>query len=752
MKNIASNLKVKLEALLKPNPHEHERYLACCTLLVKSQPTVVCDILDQHPHLLTFIFQLIRWKNDSGTVMKRVGLRILYLYLSNVKCNGNLVTTQDWRFLVDLLVQRCRDGIAIDVLDVELLQILNLAIDKAMKKEESSSGVGIYPNNLYILPDLIMNRFIISAGGNEQDESCKTDRLNDNDDGHDNDDHCVVHYGEMMQFLKTILDSDNEDIQDLTIHNLFCENMVLFLACYASSIQSKRNQSIMTENPLTVAFFKNTNCLLFGHKHHLFLTHKVSHHVPILLHYALLVFLSQDVSFENDSVIQSEIEKTTRDDDLISLLQKLVLSGITSLLDSTCKSDMETMFEIQSIQTTIRPMTINILATLLETCGVDWTKTYNDKNTGTLGKAGNFCTILRLVAGELRILLGRIVDQSMRIKEDDNDIMMTETTKTVDDVMTNNDLEVFHTCRDCIRIGLLSLKQMLDLASDSHDKPSHDSLDFNTDSILHIRHSLEDFLNSCIQFVLEEANPKVFVYWNDCAHQCCRFIGAYLSQINIFDYDVVDNDEDPNYTLNSHSTQIDTVTILRAIQQSIDICFAWDDEQDGISQNKAMTIFPCLLSILTCCDESRHASLVAKYLFQSTNISSTIEHILNRIESSSKKDPCVLYENVDVISWCCFLITAMVGFQSTKKKQVPTKIIDKQSMASVLTRVSEQYFDRIKGDGVDPQLITDFGNILILLLDAWKAVTSDDHVDDINMSNNGIMMNVYSFLRANGIV
>jgi hypothetical protein len=755
MKNNESNLKVKLEALLKPNPHEHERYLACCTLLVKSHPKAVCDILEQHPHLLTFIFQLIRWNDDGkDEVMKRLGLRVLYLYLSNTQCDGGFITPQDWRFLVDLLVQRCQEDVIMDILDVELLQILFLVVDKARKQQEFTHIYG-----MYILPDIVMNRFIIAASGRQQqqDENCTISKPTmeecNNDENH----------GKIIQFLKKILDSDHEDSQDLTIQDLFFENMALFFAGYASWIQFNHySKSMVAENPLTIGFVKNTIGLLFGDKHRLFSAKNTSQrqqHVPFLLHYALVVFVSQDLSFENHSIIQGEI-KRAKDDDFMSLLQKLVLSGISSLLDSKGQTRRETMFEFHSIKTIIRTMTIHILGHLLETCGVEWTKPRHENSTGSLGTAGNYCTMMRLVAGEFRIVLGRIVDdQSMRTNGDNH----AKTEKTQDDnIMTNNNaLEVLHTCRDCIRIGLLALKHMLDLASEKEEEdssndtrqPHTDSLDFNTDSILHIRQTLEDFLNSCIQFVLEETNQHTFVHWkNECAFECCRFIGAYLSQIDIFDYDVMEKErhEEDNYyyTHNTHeSTQIDTVTILRAIKQCMEICFVWDDEQDKVSQSKAMTIFPCLLSILTCCNDSRHASLVTKYLFRSTTISSTIEKILNSIvESTNKTDPFSfsLDENINVISWCCFLITAIAEFQSTRQKQVTTKIMDKQNMASLLVRVSEQYFERIQQDGT-----ADFGNILVMLLDAWKAVTT--HVDD-NVSNSCIMMNVYSFLHSKGLV
>jgi len=759
MKENATNLKIKLEALLKPNPHKQERYLACCTILLKSQPSMICEILEHHPDFFNFVFKLIQWDNNdsySDFVMKRVGLRVLYLYLSDTQCDGNTITTQDWRFLIGILAKHCQENVTIHMLDIELIQIFNLVIDKAMNKKDSVISFGVDPNDLITLPDLMMNRFIISASGQQHDESCKTDKPKHDYNG-------VDIYGDIMEFLKKLLDSDNQDIQDLTTHDLFCDNMILFLASYASAIQSKcyKYATLKTEKIVTVGFVKSTIRLLFGDKHHLLLTDKISHHLPILLHYALLVFLSQDLSFKNDSVLQKEIEKfrdkDDDNDDLISLLQKLVLSGITSLLDSTRQNHKETILELESIKTMIRPMTINILATLFERFGHEWTKPYDGNSAGILGRAGYYCTIMRLVAGELRIGLGRIVDFDQSIKaKDGNNINSTETQDSFFTV-AKNDSEVFHTCRDCIRIGLLALKHMLDLASDADDKLCADSFDFNTDSILHIRHTLEDVLNSCIQFILEEANPRVFIYWNDCAYECCRFIGAYLSQMNIFDYDydVMENDrdDDHNYTHNSHSAQIDTVTILRAIKQAMDICFVENDKQDETSYNRAVTIFPCLLSILTCCDESRHASLVAKYLFQSTYISSTIEKILTLIELRNEKNVSYLYENLDIISWCCFLITAMVEFQSTNPKQVSTKIMDKQSMASTLSRVSEQYFERTQQDGMDPQVKIDSGNILVMLLDTWNTVMSStgDHLG-ANSSNNVLMVNVKSFLQSKGIL
>lgn len=735
-----SNLKQKLDALLRPNPHEHERHLACCTLLVKSDTSVVHNVLEQHPILLEFIFQIINLDSVGTIEMKRIGLRVLYLYLSCVECDATRIRSRDWCSLVNLLAQRCQQGKGnIQMIDVELLQVLMLGIEKAGKSNNSSSTIGLNLNDLCMLPDLIMKRFCSRTDASPLD--AKTVKVNEVQDDR-----------EMMEFLQKILDSENESCSSpcVTPRQLFSESMILFMVSYANKFQSfHHDKGVKIKSPLTIDLIENIVDVLFGRKRELLVSTKESQDLSSLLHYALLVFLSNDLSSSRDqSIILQERIKTKKGNNLDNWLQRIILSGITSQLDSTWVSvpHKETALEIQPMSRAIRPISIHIFATLLEHHGIEWTFSFDNVHQGSLGCTTNYCTMVRLVAGELRIVLGRLVDQAMIMKDPEPS---SHTIKPKDFVVASEDLQM---CQDAIRIGLIALKHVLDLASNSAEEDGERSgtYDFNADSILHLRHTMEDFLNSCIQFILEDVNHGSFIGWDDCAYECCRFMGAYLSQVNIFDYDLADNDvapEENHHMYDSYSTKVDTVTILRAMKQAMNICFAWNDNNVELSCMKATTLFPSLLSILTCCENSKEASIVARHLFSNTIMSCTIEKILSSIEITNGVSSSSMYANLDVISWCCLLIVAITELQSMIPKQ-STKMIQRQSIASTLSSLSVQYLERMQEEGI---IGNDVVNILHQLFDAWNAIKSDDGIESA-LSNDSQMTRVFSVLSSKDVV
>jgi hypothetical protein len=63
------------------------------------------------------------------------------------------------------------------------------------------------------------------------------------------------------------------------------------------------------------------------------------------------------------------------------------------------------------------------------------------------------------------------------------------------------------------------------------------SWNFNPDAILHIKHSLNDMLNSVVQLLLygkisltvNDADIDKKRLWEEGALYCCRYLGAYLS-------------------------------------------------------------------------------------------------------------------------------------------------------------------------------------------------------------------------------
>jgi len=717
MTTAKGDIEQKLEALLERNPHENERYLACCTLLIRTQPSCVGKILDNHPNFRQFVICLIRTETDISLEMKRVGIRVLNLYLSTTDCEGGVVEKNDWGIVISMFVKRCKENKAIEIVDAELLHLIRLGIKRSSCFESE---------DLIALPDLIMERFCNCSDvsrGTEKDASSQE-------------------IG-MAFILRKVLDGDNDT--GASPGTIFGDEMIQYLAAYVEYLSSSE---VTVQNPsiLTGAFVKNSTSLLFTSR---------SDNSPSIssqeyryfLHYALLVFISGNVASDiNQKDFDLKQKLATAEDDTFNVsMQKLVLSGITSLLDSAeskdaSEKDGKSEQKLASdVTIMIRTMTIQLLSDLLDSAGIKWMKSSSQQ--GSLGDAGTLCMMTRLVAGELRILLGSLVDRSLMVNNPDKD------EKT--DIAPRMDEGILQRCRACIRIGLFALKTMLQMAPEQNgeDSQSLPAIPFNADSILHIRHTLEDYLDSCIQFLLEDVNRDAFEGWPECAVETCRYLGAYLAQVNVFDYDSLDDtnngEEDDDGGDRKRTT---TTNILRAMSNGLTICSNMSSSRDHHSisdcNETAITLFPSLLSTLTCCEDSRHMALVRKYLFRNTLISSLIENILKETIVKGNGTLASLYASIDSISWCCLVTGAMLDFESIDNS--PTKIMNKESLIEEVTSVSSHVLNVGKAMVEDDMIL----NTMLQLFDCWVALVDRTDCD----TDSAEMMRVHSFLRVNGAI
>jgi hypothetical protein len=262
--------------------------------------------------------------------------------------------------------------------------------------------------------------------------------------------------------------------------------------------------------------------------------------------------------------------------------------------------------------------------------------------------------LARLVAGELRIALGRLVDLSMAIKDPDQDVVS----------IPPQEGDWLLRSEGCIEIALYALRTMLDMAVDDN-QIIETEISFNADSILHIRHSLENFLDSCVQFLLEDVTDNSFSHWRSCMFACCRFFGAYLAQVNIFDYDTPNNDGEEESAEEQKSTT--SVNLLRALRNGLIMCCKNEDGNDSVSSLKAITLFPCLIATLTCCENRRQIDMMERHLFKDAAPSRTVEKILNmsteRLRSST-------HSSLENISWCCLLVDSMLDVSKRTKRSV----------------------------------------------------------------------------------
>ena len=798
---------------------------------------VVSNVITDHPDLFHYILRLIRIRSkdeDSsphGPVLRRLGIRLLSLHLlglsskENVNDNVDLhlhlhlhLQSKDWAMVIDIFIKRCKqyEHSNIDWFDVELLNLLTMALEMNVNANvNDNANANANVNAIGAIPDLIMTRLFCNTGSSreEEEESKPTKQNNETTRAR-----VRARNGEiaMVEVISTLLDGEyyryryNNNNNNQGVQESFCEAMVHFLVAHATFIQVSCNgndhgNDAATEkrvaSPLTNEFIQKSTGLLYGNKlGPNALQIEMSQETRSLLHYALLAYISRNVSISMESMecmdmdvdmddqvkISDELgllfhlsstrstgmQQSDRRCDLASSIQKLIFSGITSLDDSQerssssssasasggINSDFQNNGRNVNVHGMIRTMAIRLLANLMDNIGIEWMRTLSTE--GSLGEAASFCMMTRLIAGEQRIVLGRLLDVALSIKDPDNQ-GNGNAVATVR-VAPPGGEGWFEVSGDCIRIGLHALRTMLDMASDDDDdgdddggRPSHNiGIRFNPDAILHVRHSLEDFLDSCVQFLLEDISDDAFVQWRDCAHACCRYLGAYLAQVNVFDYDAEDNDDDNDESEEqSERKTTSSVNLLRAMRNGLNICLKSDMDSgrcshEGTYTMRTMTLFPCLLATLACCENPRHTTIVEKHLLKDTTLSTAIETALNLIESKGYNTAAQLTN----ISWCCLLIESMLDFRttatststSTRSSKGQKTILNQRNLRRALSSAATHLLAMMqKGIGSNEEI----SGILCQVFDSWTTLADTDGRVD-GEEENSVMMRVHSFLQA----
>ena len=707
VKDLEENIKILLK---ETNPHNNERYLACCTLLLRiNRTSLVSSTLNSNSNLQSFILKIISDGNIS-IEMKRVAIRILSI--SGID-EHKWISEKDWNNVIEFFTKRCQESYGLDYIDIEILNLLSARLQVELNTGScqfkiTSKCCELPMQCLKRLDCTVVNS--VSKTGN---------------DGVDD-------------FLLKILNHEYEN--DKGLQQRFIISTVNFLSMFATISLATNVSPILSNDFIT----QMTKILFETNREND--NKRISIEQQYLLHFSVLVFVLKNVSGINSANkkefdLVATLKQSSPNQDLVNAIQKLILSGITSLLQSNeadgkdnDKAKNSNQPSMQRVITMIRTMTIQLLTELLESCGTNWMRS-SSKNSSSLGTCASFCMMTRLVAGELRIDLGKLVDCSLYQR--DPDVKKTPISKEIIDDDINSRIE------SCIRIALFTLKVMLDIA-DENDR----SLQFNNDAILHVRHTMEDFLDSSVQFLLEEVNIQVLEAWPRCAYECCRYLGAYLAQINVFDYDVeqsemyekglqyestvkkhggIDNDKDHK--------QITTVDLLRAVNNSLDLvsnpAFRRKDssKRDTDEGMKSVVMFPCILSILTCCEEDptgRHANLVKEYLFRNTNLSTLIESTLLASRGKHEGENLILsiISNLDNVSWCCLLIRAMIDFESFVKFK--GKLMNKDKLSSAIVSTSEIYVKVMNStilqtgeSGLREEVSSDMETMLGQLLECW---------------------------------
>ncbi|KAL7484924.1 hypothetical protein ACHAW6_010531 [Cyclotella cf. meneghiniana] len=162
----------------------------------------------------------------------------------------------------------------------------------------------------------------------------------------------------------------------------------------------------------------------------------------------------------------------------------------------------------------------------------------NGGSTSCLGQTWQICTLVRLAAGEFRLSMGR---------------WMTCVEDKVNSVGVHKPgphKGVVAEIRSCARIVVQAVQLMTNLA-DSHDDDMLDQINisdeqdtaFTPDAILHIRKSLEDALNTSVQYfndgdftmekILTLSDYTVQSDWEEIGRACCLVIGTIAPELEL---------------------------------------------------------------------------------------------------------------------------------------------------------------------------------------------------------------------------
>lgn len=757
-----SRLEYQIKSILsheKFTSFSNECLLSSCTLLLQeTNDSIFHTVIEKHQSIIDFSFRLIQCKIKLDPSLSRLGVRVLSRcfegYVSRDISSLTYIQKLDWEKILQMLVEYLKtfdqnENIEKNAIyfTAELMELCTMVIQIA-------SDIKQY-HSLSQLPSQLVAVCI-----HIQNPSCVISTEKDNiENNHDS----------MEIVLKHILGtrgntSDNDFIasfisaasQFLAVH----VHTLLPISAFTNTsfdITNEKNLKCQEMGIISRGFLLQlTNLLFKGIRSVDCSMTNMKTDMHLMLHYALISYMCIDIK-----ICEEFIEK--KETDVISLFQKIVLAGLTSDSDVTFNTYLN-----MNISDMIRTMTLFITAEWVERLGYFWllSSSVSSEDGSALGSFSVFCTMTRLVAGELRIVLGALFDCVLDSKDPDKKEISVS---SVDGKVIKVDYDQYlQRGIDCIKIQLSVLHMMVEIANDDGYN-THMEHSISADAILNIRHSLQDTFDSCIQFLSEKAGETMFT-WRPIYQHCIRFIGAYLSEVNVFDHGDEDdiirkstsetlqqfdrhgrrNDKD---SPTSAHTSVSVTGILRAMKNGLLI--STTDEETAA--NYSVTLFPCIVAAIACCESPEQAQLLCKELLSDSTITEAICNILEcETRRVSKIGPSIIDdESKNRISWCCVMLDTILHFDSTlKPRTFPSCLPDsiRQNILEHLFNFSK-YVGSIVCGQYDAKIINDFVPLLIDAVECWKSVSDSLHSSSSShtcVEEEMQIMNLYTWLNDRG--
>lgn len=726
---------------------QHHKKQKDLVVFPKYRENIRC-FLDEYPVLRNFMYDLIQTRNQHNEdendkanthalyiTYERIGLQLLHYYYAineNVDIDNNclrmdqtespIISIQhdwnEWQRDFVIIYEMLSNQMALcnkkgendfDVCDAELVQLVTLMLKNYIYftttktsydfDKETSTNDWMVQNKWRIIKlasvvfEYYFQCYFIPYYQQKKERDEKTTNI-ENENVGEND------TSMMILILKSILDRNKEDLSRLETFEL---TMIQFFNHYFQFIQMSSNILFPDLNEQTKSIHKEENQQLLS-------TTNLRQMIQVIIYHTSPTNLSPDEDYNNFnnsstylwfhlSILQIiNVQITTSPtingimgNELTTSIQKLVLFNLSSSLDYRSFGAIDDVNN-KAIILKIRTLTLSLVSTLMVKCGIDWMFSgtlsdsfTNDKSSSSiLGQASSLCAILRFNVGELRLSMGEFIDLRFQDKEkEDPELNRTFLVKV----------------QSCIQISLTILEVMLEIASDCDEEGNNTLVEnklplskINSDAILHIKHSLDDMLDSTVQFLLEDSFPMDFV-WKQSALQCCRYIGCYLSEEDIFEYDdgtdsihgpEVDESNstsDPsfngNYPQQITKTKISSHHLFVALKNGLKLIYdiyvdtSCCEDETGIKGFNVVTLLPCISVILDNVDglvdtnesvTNRHIEMIRRYILDDRIHHDVLINLLCSVMDNTLKTFRGDEDNIIIMTWCNKVIGCLFNF------------------------------------------------------------------------------------------
>mmetsp|Transcript_37704 Transcript_37704/g.112887 ORF Transcript_37704/g.112887 Transcript_37704/m.112887 type:complete len:839 (-) Transcript_37704:77-2593(-) len=384
--------------------------------------------------------------------------------------------------------------------------------------------------------------------------------------------------------------------------------------------------------------------------------------------------------------------------------------------------------------TSFHLLTFEAIASAVGACDLHWMiydreMPFEIAAASDLGSTAALCSVIRMVAGNLRLSLGSLLDCS-------NAIFGSSDSKSDSLQMA---VECTHTL-NCTLGFILTQADEMDVAACR--------VLLNSEALLHIRSSIEDAINSVVQFLIDPIADnyhrllfesigqgqivsrggndvsKASAY--DCAAiACCSFLGAYFSEESIFAMS--------KSTRSAHVAS--TINIINALRNGLVVCFSVDVREfqlatepmkekrciltetsilqmkfgsgDSFCGRSIVSLLPCLATSFALAEEEgeKAAYLLGTEILKNGLCVSAICFLMNGnlLTVRNKKEPKLAPQILAEYVCCCNVVKGLsqidqfIGFSSKPCEATILKEKEKAEMRSCLLLWSSFLVEQCKG-------------------------------------------------------